>query len=402
MAAGPISESPPAAPTRDAPAAPANRIAPRSQGKKLGERTSFYVWTAVVLAVAVAAVILGWHASGGTTDPTDLPAGRSLSHTTVVVNSAILVFREGLETILVLAAITASFLGANKLYRRPVAFGGAGAILASIGTWFLVIWFIGQFHGGEFDVQAATGLPALIVLLLVMNWFFHKMYWTGWISNHHKRRRSLLSSDPETNQRRMLLGLALLGFTSVYREGFEIVIFLQNLRELYGSSVVLEGVAIGALFTAAAGVLTFALHQRLPYKRLLVITGVMLLFVLVVSVGEEVNEMQLAGWIGTTEITWLHIPGWMGTWFSLFNNWETFIGQGIALLIVLGSYFGAQYMRVWRPRRRGQAVARRATAPPQRASEQLGAGEPMLGTLLAAARDLRPERVRSALTQPSS
>lgn len=350
--------------------------------KRASERVSFYIWTVVVLAVTVTAVILGWHASGGTANPTALPAGRSLSHTTVVVNSAILVFREGLETILVLAAVTASFLGANKLYRRPVVAGGAGAIAASIATWFAVIWLIGQFHGGEFDVQAATGLPALIVLLLVMNWFFHKMYWTGWISNHHKRRRSLLSSDPETNQRRMLLGLALLGFTSVYREGFEIVIFLQNLRELYGSSVVLEGVAIGALFTTAAGVLTFALHQRLPYKRLLVITGVMLLFVLVVSVGEQVNEMQLAGWIGTSEITWLHIPAWMGTWFSLFNNWETFIGQAIALLLVLGSYVGAQYVRVWRPRRRGLAAARRAEAPPEPRSSERAAGErPALGAL---------------------
>lgn len=349
-------------------------------GKRLRERTSFYVWTVVVLAVAVTAVVLGWHASGGTTDPTNLPPGRSLSHTTVVINSAILVFREGLETILVLAAITASFLGANKLYRRPVVAGGAGAVLASVATWFLVIWFIGQFHGGEFDVQAATGLPALIVLLIVMNWFFHKVYWTGWISSHHKRRRSLLSSDPETNQRRMLLGLALLGFTSVYREGFEIVIFLQNLRELYGSSVVLEGVSIGLLFTSAAGVLTFGLHQRLPYKRLLVITGVMLLFVLFVSVGEQVNEMQLAGWIGTSEITWLHIPGWMGTWFSLFNNWETFIGQALALALVLGSYVAAQYMRVWRPRRRGQAVAKRAEAPPTRPADAPSA-KPALGAL---------------------
>jgi high-affinity iron transporter len=389
MAAGPTTQQPPEtlpgelseqAPQGSSPDGAA--AAPRTPSKKLHERTSFYIWTAVVLAVAVTAVILGWHASGGTADPTDLPPGRSLSHTTVVINSAILVFREGLETILVLAAITASFLGANKLYRRPVLAGSGIAILASIGTWFLVIWFIGQFHGGEYDVQAATGLPALIVLLIVMNWFFHKVYWTGWISSHHKRRRSLLAADPETNQRRMLLGLALLGFTSVYREGFEIVIFLQNLREIYGSSVVLEGVAIGALFTAAAGMLTFALHQRLPYKRLLVITGVMLLFVLVVSVGEQVNEMQLAGWIGTTEITWLHIPAWMGTWFSLFNNWETFIGQAIALLIVLGSYVGAQYMRVWRPRRRGQAVARRAEAPPQRAAaEQVGSGEPALGAL---------------------
>jgi high-affinity iron transporter len=323
-----------------------------------------YVWTAIVLAVSVTVVILSWHARGGTTNPTELPPGHRLSDTTVVIDSAILVLREGLETILVLAAVMASFLGANRVYRRPVAAGGAGALAMGVVTWFFVVWLIGRFHGGEFDVQAATGLPSLIVLLIVMNWFFHKVYWTGWISSHHKRRRGLLSADSETNQRRMLLGLALLGFTSVYRECFEVVIFLQLLRELYGSSVVLEGVVIGLLFTGAAGVLTFGLHQRLPYKRLLVITGVMLLFVLLVSVGEEVNEMQLAGWIGTTEIHWLHIPGWMGTWFSLFNNWETFIGQFIALLIVLGSYFAAQYIRVWRPRRRGERAAQRAEAPP--------------------------------------
>jgi high-affinity iron transporter len=342
--------------------------------KRASERRSFYLWTAIVLAVSVTAVILGWHARGGTADPTALPPGHRLSHTTVVINSAILVLREGLETILVLAAVTASFLGANRVYRRPVLAGGATAIGCGIATWFFVIWLIGRFHGGEFDVQAATGLPSLIVLLIVMNWFFHKVYWTGWISSHHKRRRGLLSSDPETNKRRMLLGLALLGFTSVYRECFEVVIFLQNLRELYGSSVVLEGVVIGALFTAAAGVLTFGLHQRLPYKRLLIITGVMLLFVLLVSVGEEVNEMQLAGWIGTTEIHWLQIPGWMGTWFSLFNNWETFIGQFIALSIVLGSYLAAQYLRVWRPRRRGEQAARLADTAPERAADLAVAG----------------------------
>ena len=328
------------------------------------EQTSWYLWTAIVLALSVTVVVLGWHAAGGTTDPTDLPPGHQLSHATVVINSAILVLREGLETILVLAAVMASFRGANRVYQRPVAAGGGVAIGIGIATWFFVVWLIGRFHGGEFDVQAATGLPSLIVLLLVMNWFFHKVYWTGWISHHHKRRRGLLSGDPDANQRRMLLGLALLGFTSVYRECFEVVIFLQNLRELYGASVVLEGVVIGALFTAAAGVLTFHLHARLPYRRLLIITGVMLLFVLVVSVGEEVNEMQLAGWIGTTPINGLDIPGWMGTWFSLFGNWETFIGQFIALALVLGSYAGAQYLRVWRPRRRGQQPARVASEPP--------------------------------------
>jgi high-affinity iron transporter len=350
----------------------------RSGKRRVQERVSFYIWTAVVLAVAVTVVVLGWHARGGTTDPTALPPGDRLSHTTVVINAAILVLREGLETILVLAAVTASFLGANRVYRRPVAIGGGTAILAGIATWFGVVWLIGRFHGGEFDVQAATGLPSLLVLLLVMNWFFHKVYWTGWISNHHKRRRSLLAADPETNMRRMLLGLGILGFTSVYRECFEIVIFLQNLRELYGSSPVLEGVVIGALFTAAAGVLTFALHQRLPYRRLLIITGVMLLFVLIVSVGEEVNEMQLAHWIGTTPVGGLTIPGWMGTWFSLFNNWQTFIGQAIALLLVLGSYVIAQYIRVWRPRRRGQQAALRAEEAPDRPAD-IAVTKPLAG-----------------------
>ena len=50
--------------------------------KRASERASFYVWTAIVLAVAVGVVILGWHARGGTTDPTALPPGHNLSRTT--------------------------------------------------------------------------------------------------------------------------------------------------------------------------------------------------------------------------------------------------------------------------------------------------------------------------------
>jgi high-affinity iron transporter len=127
---------------------------------------------------------------------------------------------------------------------------------------------------------------------------------------------------------------------------------------------VLEGVTLGLLFTGAVGVLTFGLHQRLPYRRLLIITGVMLLVVLWVMVGEEVNEMQLAGWIGTTNISWMHLPGWLGTWFSIFANVETFVAQFAAVGLVVGSYMLAQYVRVWRPRRRGLEGARVASQPP--------------------------------------
>ncbi|HTR88569.1 MAG TPA: FTR1 family protein [Solirubrobacteraceae bacterium] len=321
-----------------------------------------------MLAVAVLAVVLGWHAQGGTPDPTQ--PGAHMSRTSAVIDSGVLVFREGLETILVLAAVMASFLGANRAYRKPVATGGSIAFGASIATWFLVVWLIGRFGSAGPSLQAATGIPAIVVLLIVMNWFFHRLYWTGWISHHHKRRRKLLERANGDPAKATMIGLLVLGFSSVYREGFEIVIFLQGLRETFGSSVVLEGVALGLLFTAAVGVLTFGLHQRLPYKRLLIITGGLLVLVLWVMVGEEVNEMQLAGWIATSPIPGLTLPGWLGTWLSIFPNIQTLAAETLAVTIVLGSYFAAQNLRVRRPRRQGLPpahVPRRAPEHPAHA-----------------------------------
>ena len=182
----------------------------------------------MILAVGVGAVILGWNAKGGTPNPAALAHGEHLEPHDGRDRQRDPVFREGLETILVLAAVLASFLGTNRVYRRPVAAGGSLGMLATVATWFGAVWLIGQFGGSGLDVQAATGIPAIVVLLVVMNWFFHRVYWTGWISHHHKRRRGLLGGDDERNMRRMMLGLALLGFTSVYREGFEVVIFLQR------------------------------------------------------------------------------------------------------------------------------------------------------------------------------
>jgi high-affinity iron transporter len=320
----------------------------------------------VVIAILVAAgvVLLGWQmatASGGVPDPTDPSA--HLSHGAVVFDSGLLVFREGLETILVLAAVLASFLGANRAYRGPVAVGGGFGFGATVATWFLAIAVLGALGARGLDVQAATGLLAVVVLLVVMNWFFHRVYWTSWIAQHHRRRRRLLAQAGGTARRRVLLGLALLGFTSVYREGFEVVLFLQNLRLEYGSATVLEGVAIGLALTAAVGVVTFVLHHRLPYKRMLVLTGILLGVVLVVMVGESVQELQLAGWLPTTTLD-LPIPGWLGLWFAIFPTVEGLLAQLLAAGLVIGSYAIAVELKVRRPRRRGQVAATRSEAPP--------------------------------------
>jgi high-affinity iron transporter len=96
---------------------------------------------------------------------------------------------------------------------------------------------------------------------------------------------------------------------------------------------VLYGVSLGLALTTVVGVLTFVAHRRLPYRRMLVFTGVMLGLVLLVMVGEQAQEMQLANWLPTTPIGFLQraIPSWMGLWFAVFPTVETLTAQALAL-----------------------------------------------------------------------
>lgn len=263
------------------------------------------------------------------------------------LNISVLVFREGLETILVLTALTASFKGKEAKFNRPVAAGVTVAFVATLFTWGVAVRVlddIGQ-RVSALAVQAATGFLAILVLLVVMNWFFHKLYWTGWISFHNQRKRELLSDEgKEKSELRIVYGMALLGFTSFYREGVEVVLFLQGYRLKFGNLVVLYGVILGGLAAVAVAVLTFVVHRHLPYRRMLIVTGLMLAFVLLVMVGEEAQEMQQAGWLSVTEIRTLVplIPSWMGLWFSVFPTVETLTAQVIAGVLVFGSYLTAR------------------------------------------------------------
>lgn len=307
---------------------------------RIGGRIAIWAGIAIVLAVLVWTAI----ASGGSPDPLALDSPEMVK----ALDIAVLVFREGLECILVLAAITASMRGSTQSYQRPVAAGAGLAFAATLITWFGAVGMVDALSDRlpALDVQAGTGLLAVVVLLVVMNWFFHKVYWTGWISMHNRRKRTLMSDvgNDEQKAKRVLMGLALLGFTSLYREGFEVVLFLQSYRLKMGGNVVLAGVAMGLVLTAIVAVLTFIAHRKLPYRKMLVFTGFMLGVVLLVMVGEQAQEMQLAHWIPTTTVAPLErlIPSWMRLWLSVFPTVETIVAQTLAAVIVLGSYFMAR------------------------------------------------------------
>jgi high-affinity iron transporter len=335
----------------------------QTAGVGIDNRHRRLAWWLAGLALLAGAVYLMATASTGPVDPTEATAPQS--HGTVVFNAAMIVFREGLEAVLIFAAITASFVGANAHRKRPVVAGAAVSFGASIATWFVVQALLNAASPLGPRLEAITGFIAIVVLLIVLNWFVHKVYWTGWIAKHHRQRRKLLGMQVGFSA---TFGLVALGFTSVYREGFEVVLFLQNLELQAGSGVVLEGVLLGLGGTALVGVATFLLQRKLPYKKMLIATGVLIGVVLVVMIGGTALSFQQLGWL-PSHATPFTVPEWMGSWFEMYSTWETLGIQVLAGLFVIGSYYAAERMKVKAPIARGEQPARSAEAPPALARE---------------------------------
>jgi high-affinity iron transporter len=320
------------------------------------------IW--ILASLTIVAVIAGIAvvAQSGSPDPTE--ATTAQSHAVVVVNSSIIVFREGLEAILIFAAVTASMLGAQRRLRKPVVVGAAVAFAATLVTWFVAQAVLAQFSAYSGALLAITGLVAIGVLLVIMNWFFHKVYWTQWIGKRNDQRKRALARSAEGGfLAGQAMALVLLGFSSVYREGFEVVLFLQTLQLQAGTPSVLEGVAIGLAGTAAVGVVTFSLEQKLPYRRMLVVTGILLGVVLVVMVGGSARTLEDLGWVPTTPVG-VGFPDWLARWLEIVPTVESLGAQLTAALLVVGSYFAARYVQVQRRQNRGESPAIRPTSPP--------------------------------------
>jgi high-affinity iron transporter len=295
----------------------------------------------------------------------------------IIFNAATIVFREGLEAILILASLLASMVGANRQFKRPLAFGALGALLVTAILFVLVQNALLSFGQYSEQIEAVVSILAIGVLLIVMNWFFHKVYWTKWIAKHHEQRRRLLIGGVAGQ----MLGFAALGFTSVFREGAETVLFLQALVLDAGTWIVVQGVALGLAATAVVGVLTLVLQQKLPHKKMLIVTGMMIALVLVTMVGQTVHTLQLVGWLPISPLrgaeTW---PTWIGVWLGIHGTWQGIIAQVIAVVFVFGSYFLAESQHK-RDRRAEaaelaatRAAARNVSSPTPASTGRSGAG----------------------------
>lgn len=266
---------------------------------------------------------------------------RNTAPTALAMNAGIIVFREGLEAVVILASLMSSLKSIEeRKYRQPMWLGSLLALLATGLTWLLAHEVLQSLARYGEKLEAVVSILAIAVLLVIMNWFFHKTYWTSWLANFHAKKRRLLSGETG-----LFLGLIVLGFTSVYREGFEIVLFLQALVLEGGVPVVLTGVIASSIAVALVGMIVFRLQKNLPYMKILIITGILIGSVLLQMVGSTIHVLQVVGWLPIHVIPGLDLPHWLGTWFGLYATWEGFGFQFAAMAFVIGSYYLAEGLR---------------------------------------------------------
>lgn len=275
------------------------------------------------------------------------------SHSTgaVAVNSAVIVLREALEALLVVAALGAGFVTAGPRWRRPVIAGALAAFPATVITWLVAGRAVSSLASYGLRLQAVLDLISLAVLGVILAWFFQKYCWTRFVARENARRKRLLGRHGDSGSLRTLWGLAAVGFMVVYREGFETVLFLQAAKAQAGSRPVIAGVLLGTLAAGVIGVLMLALRRRLPYRRIVVWAAVMVSIIAVALTGQTVRSLQAVGWLGITPVP-IALPGWAGLWLGLYASVQTLAAQAAAVVAILLGRVVSERMRARRLARR--------------------------------------------------
>ncbi|MBI5554014.1 MAG: FTR1 family protein [Candidatus Diapherotrites archaeon] len=238
--------------------------------------------------------------------------------------------REGLEAILLLAAIVASLVTRKQEKHLPVVYGGAAlAVIASLLTAVALEWFWVASEFSEPFLEGITMLLAGIVLLYVTNWMLGKADSIRWANYIKGKVGNALS-----RRNRYALGLA--SFLAVYREGFETVLFFKAL--FVGSTDpagVGIGIVAGILLLGILWILILQLEKRLPLGLVFASTSLILFLMSVKMFGGGIHELQETGIITETALSGIPSVEDLG----LFPTLETIGAQALAILAGIGLFF---------------------------------------------------------------
>ena len=259
-----------------------------------------------------------------------------------------ILFREGLEAALLIAAIFAYLdTSRNTRLRKAVWYGGAAALLATVLTWALATYLLAIAPVSRELISAVTSAIAVVILFSL----------SFWLLQQADRKRSvefMRARISQAVQGGSLMALGLITFTTIYREGFETVLFYQALTVASGpvTNYMYLGVALAVLALGVVFLLLFRFGRKLPTARLFpVLIGVTALFA-VAFIGNGVRAFQEAGWLNVTNLygSFPKIDPNVAALTGIHPTVETLAAQALMILVYLLGYV---YVRVSGRTKRG-------------------------------------------------
>ena len=267
-----------------------------------------------------------------------------------------ILFREGLEAVLVVAAIL-GYLEAsrNTQYRGAVLQGVGGGVAATIVLFIVVTLFVQLAPVQREILEAATAVLAVGVLFYVSFWLITRLEHRRWMEFVRAKVWAAATTGST-------LALAGVGFTAVFREGFETVLFYQALVSFAEGLLtwVAAGTALGAFALGVIGWVIFKAGRRIPVRAFLT-TAVSLVMVLSIAfAGNAVRGFQQAALLPITYLESLpDLPIFVAQLTGWYPTRETILVQ-VALALVYA--LGAVWTFVVLPRRERRPAPARTDA----------------------------------------
>jgi high-affinity iron transporter len=277
----------------------------------------------------------------------------------VFTQSFIIMLREGLEAVLLLA-ILFGYLESTKngQYRKHILYGVGAAAVATLLSVFLIDELFSVLPFGREVLEAVTALLAVVVLFYVSFWLIARLEQRRWLEFLKARIWTAVSAGSAVS-------LVLIGFTSVYREGFESVLFYQALNT-FGEGLgvwIALGAAAGAAVLAVLATMIFKYGRKLPIKVFLTTAVCFVMATSVAFLGNAISALQAADVIAFTRIDSLpHMPIFLAQATGYSPTQETILAQALLSAVYIA---GAIWVFGIRPRRQpAPAKPAAAKTPP--------------------------------------
>src|SRR6058998_693255 len=233
-----------------------------------------------------------------------LVADRS-SGANLLVQSFVLLLREGFEAILIVAALMAFLAKAGAVERRRhVAQGAWAAVGASVVTAAVVELLFEITPGQREALEGATMLVATAVLFYVSYWLLSKIEVAKWNAFVKGRMEEALSTGSG-------FALSSVAFLAVYREGFETILFYKALITSAGPTsggagvpAVAAGIVAGVVALLIVYIAIDRFGMRVPLKPFFAVTSAILYYMAFVFAGKGIADVQESGLIHTTVVEW--------------------------------------------------------------------------------------------------